>query len=604
MDILLVKIFATALTLSQVTTTPDTLKTQFDRVQDQQQVVRLLQAGCAHMRKVFDIEDLNVDDLIATAMDDPEAITSGVAVFRGINFKDLHTSYRQFCKNETVATSPVDIGEVIDFYNKAVADLPDYTRLKGLKLPGATVILDGKGRHFAEVFEPNQRRIWVPLAQIPAHVQKAFVAAEDKRFYEHHGIDERGLIRAFIGNLAQSGRPQGGSTITQQVVKNLLVGEDLTYERKMREMIVASRLERTLSKDEILELYLNSTYLGRGSAGIEMAARSYFGKSASALTVGEGALLAGLTKGPNYFNPDRHPERAQERLAYVLGRMQEDGAISADEMKRVLAAGPKLVAYETPRRDSGFHFVDQLAREAKAVAGLNALTADSYTVRSTLNPELQRATESALQEGLARFEMDNGRVQFQGPEANLADAIRRIESEPKSAANKPAWLQALQSARLPLYDVHWPGAVVIEKSAARGGSETIKVGLADGRILPLTGRGSVQRSLKPDDVVLVHVTEGKGKTGARAELRVRPLVQGAAVVIENKTGRILAMDGSFSYPLSQLNRVTQSQRQPGSAFKPLTYLAALQKGLQPNTLVRDEPITLPPIGSSSILAAR
>src|SRR4051812_15353211 len=604
MDILLVKIFATALTLSQVTTAPDTLKTQFDRVQDQQQVVRLLQAGCAHMRKVFDIEDLNVDDLIATALEDPEAVTSGVAAFRGINFSDLHTSYRQFCKNETLAKSPVEIGEVIDFYNKAVADLPDYTRLKGLKLPGATVILDGKGRRFTEVFEPNQRRIWVPLAQIPAHVQKAFVAAEDKRFYEHHGIDERGLIRAFIGNLAQSGRPQGGSTITQQVVKNLLVGEDLTYERKMREMIIASRLERTLSKAEILELYLNSTYLGRGSAGIEMAARSYFGKSANALTVGEGALLAGLTKGPNYFNPDRHPERAQERLTYVLGRMQEDGAISADEMKRVLAAGPKLVVYETPRRDTGFHFVDQLAREAKTVAGLDALTADSYTVRSTLNPELQRATEGALQEGLARFEMDSGRVQFQGPEANLADAIRRVASGSNPPTNKPAWLQALQSARLPLYDVHWPGAVVIEKSAIRGGGEIIKVGLADGRVLPLIGRGAVQRSLKLHDVVLVRVTESKGKTAARAELRVRPAVQGAAVVIENKTGRILAMSGGFSYPLSQLNRATQSQRQPGSALKPLTYLAALRRGLQPNTMVLDAPITLPPITNGRGIFAR
>src|SRR5215208_1122767 len=604
MDILLVKIFATALTLSQVTTAPDTLKTQFDRVQDQQQVARLLQAGCAHMRKVFDIEDLNVDDLIATAMDDPDAITGGVAAFRGINFTDLHTSYRQFCKNETVSTSPVYICEVFVFYNKAVVDLPDYTRLKGLKLPGATVILDGKGRRFTEVFEPNQRRVWVPLAQIPAHVQKAFVAAEDKRFYEHHGIDERGLIRAFIGNLAQSGRPQGGSTITQQVVKNLLVGEDLTYERKMREMIVASRLERTLTKAEILELYLNSTYLGRGSSGIEMAARSYFGKPASALTLGEGALLAGITKGPNYFNPDRHPARAQERLVYVLGRMQEDGAITANEMKRVIAAVPQLIAYDRPRRDSGFHFVDHLAREAKAVARLDGLTADSYTVHSTLNPELQWATEAALQEGLARFEMNTGRAQFQAAEANLTDAIRRIDAEPKLSPPKPSWLQALQSARLPLYDVHWPGAVVIEKSPTRGGGETIKIGVADGRVLALTGRASIQRNLKLYDVVLVRITEAKGKAAARAELRVRPVVQGAAVVIENKTGRILAMDGGFSYPLSQLNRATQSQRQPGSALKPLTYLAALQKGLQPNTLVRDEPITLPPIGGSSILAAR
>ena len=155
-----------------------------------------------------------------------------------------------------------------------MADLPDHTRLKGMRLPGASAVLDGKGQRFAEVFEENQRRVWVPVSDIPEQVQKAFIAAEDKRFFQHKGIDERGLIRAFIGNLAHSGRPQGGSTITQQVVKNLLVGEDLTYERKIREMIVATRVERTLSKGEILELYLNSTYLGRSAWGIEMAARA------------------------------------------------------------------------------------------------------------------------------------------------------------------------------------------------------------------------------------------------------------------------------------------------------------------------------------------
>ena len=233
-------------------------------------------------------------------------------------------------------TPAVDLGDVIDFYNKALTDLPDHNKLKGLKLPGASVVLDRKGERFAEVFEENQRRVWVVLADIPEHVQKAFVAAEDKRFYEHKGIDERGLIRAFIGNLAQSGRPQGGSTITQQVVKNLLVGEDLTYERKIREMVVASRVEHALSKAEILELYLNSVYLGRGSWGIELAARSYFGKAAKDLTLEEGALLAGLTKGPNYFSPDRHPGRAQERLAYVLSRLREDGVI------RRRGAGPGL----------------------------------------------------------------------------------------------------------------------------------------------------------------------------------------------------------------------------------------------------------------------
>src|SRR3954447_3228185 len=378
MESLLVKIFALALALSQVTTTPDAVKTQFDRTRDQEEVARLLGAGCTHMRKAFDIEDINLDELIATAMDDPQAIAGESKAFRGINFADLIVAYRQFCKNERVPAPAVDLGDVIEFYNKALTDLPDHTKLKGLKLPGASVVLDRKGERFAEVFEENQRRVWVVLSDIPEHVQKAFVAAEDKRFYEHKGIDERGLIRAFIGNLAQSGRPQGGSTITQQIVKNLLVGEDLTYERKIREMIVAARVERTLGKPEILELYLNSVYLGRSSWGIELAARSYFGKPARELTLEEGALLAGLTKGPNYFNPDRHPARAQERLAYVLSRLQEDGAIAADQSAgRGLPALPKLVAYERPRRDIGFHFVDQVAREAKSLAGIEAITSHS-----------------------------------------------------------------------------------------------------------------------------------------------------------------------------------------------------------------------------------
>jgi len=336
MESILVKIFATALALSQVTTVPDRVEPRFDRALDHPRVAELLRAGCTHMRKAFDIEDINLDDLIATAMDDPQALSSDSKVFRGINFADLVTAYRQFCKNEKVAVPAVDLADVIDFYNKALTDLPDHNKLKGLKLPGASVVLDRKGERFAEVFEENQRRVWVVLADIPEQVQKAFIAAEDKRFYQHRGIDERGLIRAFIGNLAQSGRPQGGSTITQQIVKNLLVGEDLTYERKIREMILASRVERTLTKAEILELYLNFVYLGRSSWGIELAARSYFGKNAKDLTLTEGALLAGLTKGPNYFSPDRHPGRAQERLAYVLSRLEEDGVSSGYEPGRRL----------------------------------------------------------------------------------------------------------------------------------------------------------------------------------------------------------------------------------------------------------------------------
>ena len=601
METLLVKIFATALALSQVATTPDSVKTQFDRAQDQQQVAKLLQAGCTHMRKAFDIEDINLDDLISTAMEDPQAATGEIKAFRGINFADLVTAYRQFCKNEKVPKPAADLGDVIDFYNKAAADLPDHTKLRGLKLPGASIVLDGKGQRFAEVFEENQRRVWVALADVPEHVQKAFIAAEDKRFYAHKGIDERGLIRAFIGNLAQSGRPQGGSTITQQVVKNLLVGEELTYERKIREMIVASRLEQTLSKPQILELYLNFVYLGRSAWGIELAARGYFGKSVKALTLEEGALLAGLTKGPNYYSPDRQPGRAQERLAYVLIRLQEDGVIGADVVPKGLPPMPTLVAYERPRRDIGYHFVDQVAREAKAAAGIQAITANSYTVRSTINTQLQRAVEEALQDGLARYERNANRVQFRGAEMSLAKAVQRIEAGKRTVDRRPPWQQALATARLPLYDVHWTPAVIVEKPGGKKG-EAWRVGFADGRVLPLSiDNATAQRKLALHDVVFVRVVEARGdaksKSAARAELRVRPVVQGSAVVLENKTGRILAMAGGFSYPMSQLNRATQAQRQPGSAIKPLSYLAALRAGLQPNTLISDEPITLPPIGA-------
>ncbi len=445
-------------------------------------------------------------------------------------------------------------------------------------------------------------------------------------------------MRAMVANLARSGRPQGGSTITQQVVKNLLVGDDVTYERKMREMILATRLEQVLTKQEILELYLNSIYLGRGSYGIELAARNYFGKSASALTLQEAAMLAGMPKGPTYYSPDRHPERAQERLSYVVARLQEDGdAGNLDPNKVTL---PPMIAYERPQqRDSGYYFLDNVTREARSLPSVGPLTSAASTVHTTLRPDLQRVAEEALQEGLAQYEMHTGRTEWHGAEANLADAVRRIEdgaalgaaaaimttpadptsevkpsqapaprtagagkakAEVKSEGPKPAWQRALAAAHLPLYDVHWTTAIVL----STGGDRGIRVGLADGTVLPLNGAGSaVRRGLRLYDVVFVKVSNAKSRQ-ARAELRVRPTVEGAVVILDNKTGGILAMVGGFSYPLSQLNRVTQTQRQPGSTLKPFTYLAALRSGLQPNTLVKDERLTLPPIDRSARVRER
>jgi membrane carboxypeptidase/penicillin-binding protein len=598
MNLVLVKMFATALALAQVTTRPDDLKTHFDPVTNQNAVVQLLRDGCAHMRKAFDIEDLNLDELIDTAMSDPQTIAGEVRAFRGINFDDLGAAYKQLCGKDQFDGTRFDIGAVIDFYNGVTTVLPDHNKLRNLKLPGTSVVLDNKGDKFAELFESDQRRVWVPFEQIPEYVQRAFVAAEDKRFYQHHGIDERGLIRAFITNIAEPGRPQGGSTITQQVAKNLLVGDDVSYERKIREMIVASRIDRSLSKNEILEVYLNSIYLGRGSWGIDMAARGYFKKPASALTPTEGAMLAAMAKGPAYFSPDRYPERARERYAYVLKRMQEDKVAGAETFNPGVTPFPHILPYERPRREAGFHFVDQLLREAKTKVGMASLTSQSYTVHSTINVKLQRAAEQALQDGLARYEASSKRAHYEGPEFNLGELNMRVETEQSTRALsrgrivKPVWQIALETARLPLYDVHWPAAVVLRNA----GAGQIKVGLRDGRIVPLSLPEQVAPgALHVNDVIYVNITEGKRPIDAKAELRIRPKVQGAALVLENKTGRILAMVGSFSYPLSQLNRTSQALRQPGSSIKPLTYLAALHHGLQPNTLVLDQPVTLPPI---------
>lgn len=617
MNAILIKLFATALTLSQVTTRPDAVRTQFDPVKDGPEVVRILRDGCAHMRKSFDIEDINLDELITTAMEDPSAVAGDNApkILHGLDLNELNTSYKQFCKGENPANSPFEAGAVIAFYNNAVKDLPSAEALRDIKLASASVILDAAGKPYSETFEPNGRRLVVPIEGVPELVQKAFVAAEDKRFYQHHGIDERGVIRAFVGNLASPGRPAGGSTITQQVVKNLSVGDDVTYERKIREMIVASRLERLQAKPKILGLYLNGIYLGRGAYGIEMAARSWFGKSVGQLTVPEAALLAGLPKGPNYYSPDKYPDRARERRAYVLTRMKEDGAITEEQRDAALKSDLGIKPPDTARRDSGFYLVDHLARESRTFAGLESLTNASYTVHATVNAGLQSAVEGAIQEGLATYERGTGRARYEGPELNLSDAVKRFEAAapapeplaeappavpqpkgvkgkalpvPKASAVKPAWQRALETARAPLYDLRWPLAVVLQT-----GKNGIRVGLPDGRIASLEP-GPARGKLHLYDAVRVRLREGKGSL--RADLRVRPSVQGAAIVLENRTGKILAMTGGFSYPLSQLNRVTQTVRQPGSTLKPLTYLAALNAGLQPNTLVMDAPVTLPPIG--------
>ncbi len=282
MNALVVKVLAVGLTLSQLfTQSPEKFKESFDPIADQAEVAKLLSAGCVYVNKQFEIENINFEAIFAM-LNGQGGVKSDILgekqpteksyvdkLIDDLDPTTMYAAYRQFCKDETVENSPVKLDEVIKYYNSAIGILPDPATLKNKKLPEASVILDLEGKKFTEVYSDNNRRKWVKITDLPPYAKQAFVAAEDQHFYKHQGVDIRGLIRAFSNNATgiSGNRPQGGSTITQQVVKNLLVGDDLTFERKIREMIVAVRLESVLSKDEILELYLNYVFLGRASWG-------------------------------------------------------------------------------------------------------------------------------------------------------------------------------------------------------------------------------------------------------------------------------------------------------------------------------------------------
>lgn len=596
MNALVIKIMAVGLTLSQLFTKPiDQFHQQFNPASDQAEVASLLHDGCQFVTKEFGAEKIDFDLLFSMMIENIKASQEKVGgqaaapqpdqKFTSTNLTDsldipaLYAAYKEFCKGEKVEDGKLDMGEIINYYNKTLADLPDPATLKGKRLPESTLILDRDGNRFSEIYADNNRRKWISIKDIPDTVQKAFVAAEDKRFFRHNGLDIRGIIRAFASSVSSSRRPQGGSTITQQVVKNLLVGDDLTFERKIREMVVATRLEKILSKQEILELYLNMVFLGRASWGVEMASQAYFGKSVRQLDLAEASFLAGLTRGPTYYSPELHPDRLQERREYVLSRMKEDGYIQEPAFDAAVKEQPKLADFESPRNRAAFYFLDEIQRDARQVAGINSLTSASYVVRSTIHRDLQKIAEEALQDGLENYELMAGRSGEFQPAGSLTESIEDY---------KIPWQDALAKAHPNLYDVHWPLAVVLQT-----GKRGVRVGLADGRIVPLSNTSTrISRALGIYDLIYVRINEGKYPT---ATVRRIPQVQGAIIVLEAKTGRVLAMSGGFSYAASQLNRATRTERQPGSTLKPFIYLSALNLGFQPNTLIPDAPVSLPPL---------
>ncbi len=464
------------------------------------------------------------------------------------------------------------------FWMLIIRGLPDAASLAGYQpsLPSTVRQMDGTPIHtFA-----RERRIYLPYAETPPLVIQAFISAEDKTFFTHDGLDYAGIASAipgYIESFFSDKRPVGASTITQQVAKNLLLTNEVTIGRKLREAILARRIEQQFTKEQILELYLNQIFLGRNAYGIEAAAQAYFDKTTDQLTLPEAAYLAILPKAPSRYSPTRDYQRAFERRNYVLRQMAANGYISAQEAAATAAMPIAAVATGNQAPvESGGYFVEELRRQliAKfgedAKDGPNSVYAGGLWVRSTIDPEIQAAAEKALRDGLVRY-----------------DRVKGWRGAPAKIELGDDWDKRLRAVNLGVGYPEWRAAVILE--SVSGG---FKLGLEDGSTSFMyngdaaMARGGVPawQQLRAGDVVPVTPV-----TRSNYALRQIPEVSGALVVQEPDTGRILAMVGGFDVRQSSFNRATQAKRQPGSSFKPFVYAAALDNGMTPASIVSDAP---------------
>ena len=483
------------------------------------------------------------------------------------------------------------------YLNGVSKDLPDYAVLASYAPPVTTRIHAGNGALMAEY--ARERRLFLPIQAIPDRVKAAFLSAEDKNFYNHPGVDLTGLARAMVNNIQNIGsgrRPEGASTITQQVAKNFLLSSDQTIDRKVKEAILSFRIEQAYSKDKILELYLNEIFFGMNAYGIAGAALTYFDKSVTELTVAEAAYLASLPKGPANYHPFRRPEAALERRNWVIDRMVENGYVSKPDGEEAKAQ-PLGV---TPRRNGSYLFAseffsEEVRRQIIERYGDKALYEGGLSVRTSLDPTLQAYARRALQDGLINYDERRG---FHGP-------VSTIDVSHEWGA---------QLAKIPaLADVpEWKLAVVlgadksgvdigirpqIEASGKVGGDrQTGRIEAENMRWAYRSAKGDRKTAKSPDGALspgdVVYVEQIGGANSGNYRLRQPPKVQGALVAMDPHTGRVLALVGGFSYAQSEFNRATQAKRQPGSSFKPFVYAAALDNGYTPASVIMDAPIEI------------
>ncbi len=470
-------------------------------------------------------------------------------------------------------------------------DLPKISSLKDYHPSVITTVLSDDNQKIAEFYK--ERRIVVPLERIPIQLQQAFIAAEDSRFYKHQGIDLLSILRAFIKNLEAGAIVQGGSTITQQVTKSFLLTPERSYERKIKEAILAYRIDKTFSKEDILYLYLNQIYLGHGAYGVEAAAENYFGKSVNELNLAEAAMMAGLPQAPSRYSPFHYPEKAKQRQIYVLNRMVAEGFITDLEASEAINMELDI----QPRRNWYLEkvpiYTEDIRRYVEKQYGEEALYTQGLKIYAAVNVEMQKAARSQIQNGLKALDRRQG---YRGPLQQLKnDEIETFSQE----IEKEQVLQPLA-----------PGGItrgVVIDINDKAGKATVRIGSQRGVIEIEDMRwarkpnfdvayyqAKIRRpsqALSVGDVIQVEVKEKDPKADFwHVDLDQVPEVQAALLCIEAGTGLVKVMVGGRDFMQSQFNRAIQSRRQPGSAFKPVIYAAALDKGYTPATVIIDSPI--------------
>jgi penicillin-binding protein 1A len=481
-------------------------------------------------------------------------------------------------------------------------DLPDYSQLQNYEPPVMTRVHASDGALLAEY--SKERRLYLPIQAVPKLVINAFLAAEDKNFYEHGGIDYSGMARAallYAQNFGSNRRPQGASTITQQVAKNFLLTNEVSFTRKIKEALLAMRIERAYSKDKILELYLNEIYLGLGAYGIAAASLVYFDKSVNELTVAEASYLAALPKAPAALHPVRNRDRAIERRNYVIDRLLENGWI-----KQADADAARKDPLSVTNRSNAAHifageyFAEEVRRDIFERYGEKKLYEGGLSVRTTLDPKLQVMARKTMAAGLVNFDEAQG---WRGATSKLditGDWGVKL-ADVKSLSDIAPWRLAVvletseQSARIGFQPARELGGAVLKDR---------QTGLItfDGVRWTKPGAGSVRgkaalavsQVLSPGDVIYADPLIGKDGSPVEGQYRLRqlPEVSGAMVAMDPHTGRVVAMVGGFSFDQSQFNRATQAYRQPGSTIKPIVYSAAIDNGYTPSSIEVDGPIEI------------